>query len=57
MGGESIRQIEEKEDHRGRVLQVHTKGTDYSASGFQKGDENREENLHSEFYSLFPEKR
>jgi hypothetical protein len=57
MGIGSIQRIEEKEDHRERILRVYKKGADHAASGFQKGDEIREENLLSEFHSLFPEKR
>jgi hypothetical protein len=57
MGSGSIQLIEEEEDHRERILQVYEKGADHSASGFQKGDEIREENLLPEFYSLFSEKR
>jgi hypothetical protein len=56
MGSGSIQPIEEEEDHRERILQVYKKGADHSASGFQKGDEIREENLLPEFYSLFSEK-
>jgi hypothetical protein len=57
MGRESIQQIEDREDHRGRILQVYKKGADQSATGFQKDNEIREENRFPEFYSLFPEKR
>jgi hypothetical protein len=57
MGRESVQQIEDREDHRGRILQVYKKGTDQSAPGFQKGDEVRKENLIQEFHSLFPQRR
>jgi hypothetical protein len=56
MGSGSIQPIEKEEDHRERILQVYKKGADHSASGFQKGDEIREENLLPEFYSFFSEK-
>jgi hypothetical protein len=52
---EPIQQIGDEEDHVERILQVYEKGTDLSTSGFQKGDEIREEDFLSELYSLFSE--
>lgn len=57
MGRESVQQIEDREDHRGRILQVYKKGTDQSVPGFQKVDKIWDENLIPEFHSLFSEKR
>jgi hypothetical protein len=52
MGSGSIQPIEKEEDHRERILQVYKKGADRSSSGFQKGDEIRQETSFQELYPL-----
>jgi len=48
--------IEVNEDSLERILQFYKKGEDQLSSGFQKGDEGRQEAFFSEFHTLYKEK-
>jgi hypothetical protein len=55
MERENIQWVEVREDHRERILQLYKKGEDHFSSGFQKGDEVRQEAFFSEFRPLYKE--
>jgi hypothetical protein len=55
MERENIQWIEVREDQRERILQLYKRGEDHFSSGFQKGDEVRQEACFSEFRPLCKE--
>jgi hypothetical protein len=55
MERENIQWVEVHEDHRERILQLYKKGENHLSSGFQKGDEVRQEAFLSEFRPFYKE--